>query len=287
MAGCNAAFGEGFLAGTAFWAAMLRRWIWFSVLLAVIAGAGAVLWRHQEWFRPGHKRSSVLRVRGESERERVESRWGSYAKARAGIESRRKVMAERWTAATAAEKPAILSETAAALTEAVARDLAPFWYGTRWDFNGTSETPQEGCIACGYFVSTLLRHAGLEVQRVRLAQQASQNIILTLTGAPHLHKGHGLPLPEFVERIRALGPGLSVVGLDNHVGILWHDGAELWFLHSTVAETGDVIKERAAESRTLGNSKYRIAGQITSDPRLLEAWLTARPLPTHVPAPRS
>jgi hypothetical protein len=132
----------------------------------------------------------------------------------------------------------------------------------------------------------MLKHAGLNVERVRMARQASQNIILTLTGAPHLHKGHGMELAAFAAKIKALGPGLSIVGLDNHVGILWHDGSELWFLHSTVAETKDVIKERAAESRVLANSRYRIVGQITADSALVEAWLTGRALKTYQPPPR-
>jgi hypothetical protein len=45
----------------------------------------------------------------------------------------------------------------------------------------TSETPGRGEIACGYFVSTVLRDAGFGVERVRLAQQASERIVRTLS----------------------------------------------------------------------------------------------------------
>ena len=227
--------------------------------------------------------SSPLTERGAAERSRARGKWPTYPAAREAAAVRRQKLAERWEAAAPADRPGILREAAAALSDTVGNQLAPFWYGTRWDFNGTTETPQEGAIACGYFVCTLMKHAGLNVERVRLSQQASQNIILTLTASPYLHKGHGMPLADFVAKIKGLGPGLSIVGLDNHVGILWHDGTELWFLHSTVAETRDVIKERASESAVLGNSKYRIAGQITADPALLTAWLTGKPLPTWKP----
>ncbi len=118
-----------------------------------------------------------------------------------------------------------------------------------------------------------------------MAQQASESIIRTLTGAPHLHKGHGLSIADFVTLVRSLGPGLSIVGLDSHVGLLWHDGSEVWFLHSTVAEVGEVIKARALDSRTLASSKYRIVGAITDDTRLLEAWLDSCALPTWKPPP--
>ncbi len=37
-------------------------------------------------------------------------------------------------------------------------DIVPHWYGTPWDFNGHTNIPNQGEIACGYFVSTTLRH---------------------------------------------------------------------------------------------------------------------------------
>ena len=36
----------------------------------------------------------------------------------------------------------------------------PHWMGTKWDFNGVSNVPGKGMIACGYFVSTTLKHVG-------------------------------------------------------------------------------------------------------------------------------
>ena len=66
----------------------------------------------------------------------------------------------------------MIAEARTVLTRSIYNDLLPAWYGTPWDFNGTSEVPQQGKIACGYFVSTILRDAGWKVERVRLAQQA-------------------------------------------------------------------------------------------------------------------
>ena len=50
-------------------------------------------------------------------------------------------------------------------TRAVAETIIPDWIGTKWDFNGISEKPQQGNIACGYFVTTVLRDAGLNLAR--------------------------------------------------------------------------------------------------------------------------
>lgn len=42
----------------------------------------------------------------------------------------------------------------AAFVRQITQKVFPYWYGTKWDFNGTTEMPQEGSIACGYFVTT-------------------------------------------------------------------------------------------------------------------------------------
>src|SRR5215212_694349 len=31
--------------------------------------------------------------------------------------------------------------------------IIPYWIGTKWNFNGITEVPQKGSIACGYFVT--------------------------------------------------------------------------------------------------------------------------------------
>ena len=54
---------------------------------------------------------------------------------------------------------------------------APAWNGTPWSFSGTAAAPGRAPIACGYFVSTALEHAGLAVERRRLAQQAAEHIV--------------------------------------------------------------------------------------------------------------
>src|SRR4051812_5282380 len=55
-------------------------------------------------------------------------------------------------------------------TSAVVETIIPEWIGTAWNFYGTSEKPHEGTIACGYFVTTILRDAGVNLARIKLAQ---------------------------------------------------------------------------------------------------------------------
>ena len=74
---------------------------------------------------------------------------------------------------------AIASEGAVILAETLPR-LLEYWKGTRWSYSGTSQVPKRGKIACGYYVSTVLEHAGFAVDRVDLARQPSEQIIRTL-----------------------------------------------------------------------------------------------------------
>ncbi|MFT5513796.1 MAG: hypothetical protein ACI8SE_002206 [Bacteroidia bacterium] len=55
--------------------------------------------------------------------------------------------------------------------------LPSYWIGTEWDFNGTTQTPKSGNIACGYFLTTTMQQTGYEIKRVWMAQQASSVLI--------------------------------------------------------------------------------------------------------------
>ncbi|MGI5861779.1 MAG: hypothetical protein ACOX6T_06930 [Myxococcales bacterium] len=161
------------------------------------------------------------------------------------------------------------------LMRAIVEDLIPAWYGTRWEFYGTSETPGEGAIACGYFVSTVLRDAGFRVERVRLAQQASENIVLTLVPAPQIRRYRGKSPGELLAAVRAeLGDGLFVVGLDYHVGFLRIDGERAWFCHSAYLTPGAVVCEQAARAAGL-SSGYYVVGRLLTD-AMMARWLEGR-----------
>ncbi len=66
--------------------------------------------------------------------------------------------------------------------------IFPAWYDTPWDFNGISNVPGEGEIACGYFVSTTLKHAGFNLNRYKLAQQGANEIATAICGKSNLKR---------------------------------------------------------------------------------------------------
>ncbi len=110
-------------------------------------------------------------------------------------------------------------------TTSVAETIIPNWIGTAWDFNGISQTPQKGTIACGYFVTTVLRDAGLNIARVKLAQCASEQMMLSLIQPKYVQRFSNIAMDNFIQKIQHQGYGLYIAGLDNHTGFIYNDGS--------------------------------------------------------------
>jgi hypothetical protein len=158
-------------------------------------------------------------------------------------------------------------------TNAAVTTIIPSWIGTAWDFNGTSQTPQRGAIACGYFVTTVLRDAGLNIARIKLAQCASEQLITSLVQSKYIHRFSNVTINDFIQAIEQQGYGLYIVGLDNHVGFIYNDGKDTYFIHSTFVGTRNVQMEKAAASWVLRQSKYKVLGKISADEKVLDKWM--------------
>lgn len=199
----------------------------------------------------------------------------------AKLESERVALALRYQEARSeTDKERIVGQARAAVVRAIYTEMFPNWYGTPWDFNGTTEVPRQGKIACGYFVTTVLRDAGWKVQRARLAQQASENIILSLTSEPYIKRFRRVAIEDFVRTVKDWGPGIYVVGLDIHTGFIVNSGDEVYFIHASYAEPFAVVKERALDSKILQASKYRVLGRITADDEFIAKWLLRKEIVT-------
>lgn len=204
-----------------------------------------------------------------------------YNRLLAKIESERVALAQRYQqAASEAERARIVAQARDAVIRSIYSEIFPFWYGTSWDFNGTTEVPRQGKIACGYFVSTVLRDAGWRVQRVQLAQQASENIILSLTAEPYIKRFRRIPIGDFVNAVKEWGPGIYVVGLDIHTGFIVNSGDEVYFVHSSYVDPFMVVKETALDSKILQTSAYRVLGRITADDEFIQSWLLKKEIIT-------
>src|SRR5262245_27019801 len=187
----------------------------------------------------------------------------SYASKLKSLATERQKLAEEYRKA-AGNKQEVLEKARRVFISSIDQNIFPFWYGTDWDFNGTTETPREGKIACGYFVTTVLRDAGLRLSRVSLAQQASENIIKSLTTASFIKRFHDAPIEKFVDDVKKSGVGLYIVGVDIHVGFILNNGEGIYFIHSSYIEPSEVIREEAVKSPILCSSKYRVIGKISA-----------------------
>ncbi len=152
------------------------------------------------------------------------------------------------------------------------------WIGTAYAFTGASEVPREGAIACGYFVSTILLHAGLQVERVDLARQPAEQILRTVVPDADLVRLSRASRAEVVDVVAAQGAGIYLVGLDTHVGFLLHDGQAVSFCHASSRWGRGVVCEEAVSSPSL-KSGYTVLGRVDNDV-LLDIWLEGATLPT-------
>ncbi len=190
------------------------------------------------------------------------------------LEAERVALASRYRqTVSSAQKAEVIAQARTLISRSIYTEILPSWYGTAWDFNGTTEVPQEGKIACGYFVTTVLRDAGWRVQRARLAQQASENIIRSLTTDGYVKRFRRVEINDFVNALKQWGAGIYLVGLDIHTGFIVNTGDEVYFIHSSYVEPYKVVRERATESKILAASKYRVLGKISADDLFIEKWL--------------
>lgn len=193
----------------------------------------------------------------------------SYENLKTEIESKRLTFLKLYTTSENRDSILLLSEEF--LFHIIINDIFNYWYNTKWDFNGTTTSPKKGSIACGYFVTTVLEHAGFKLPRVKWAQLASETMILKINS--NVKRFSKRPVQEVINYIESSGKGLYLVGLDIHVGFIVNDGNEISFVHSNYykPEIG-VMKESLIGNNPLADSRYRVIGKILHK-TMIEKWL--------------
>ena len=150
-------------------------------------------------------------------------------------------------------------------------NIFPSWYGTEWDYNGYSNIPQKGVIACGYFVSTTLKHIGFKLNRYKLAQQYSSGIVRSL--CDNIQYVRNNDTNKLFQYINNHPNQLYVVGLDNHVGFISKEESGIYFIHSSYLEPVEVIKEKAELAEALIGSNLFVLGHLSENKTIIKAWL--------------
>lgn len=180
------------------------------------------------------------------------------------IIEQRDTFKKEYDEANLSKKKIIVNNARNYLTTSMANDIFPYWYGTEWDFNGMTRTPNNGKIACGYFITNTLTDVGFNIPRIGWAQSASEKFIKKLS--PSIKKFSNKTISKVKEYLLKSGDGLYIVGLDMHTGFIFVQNGKVNFIHSNYyyPEIG-VMSEDIKTINPLSDSKYRIIGKLMSD----------------------
>ena len=177
------------------------------------------------------------------------------------------------------ERNNIIQESQDYIFKILTERIFPAWYGTKWDFNGTSRIPGKGQIACGTFVVYTLQDAGFKIPS-RMARQPAENIIKNLIPSPDIKRfSNSAPMERVLRWIREKGEGLFIVGLDIHVGLIIYKNDKITFCHSSYYNPPlSVVNQDAMERSPLTDSKYRVLGKIL-DGGMMKKWINGEAFP--------
>lgn len=197
---------------------------------------------------------------------------GDYPTVRNDIELLRADFQKQLNGGT--NEDSLLPGAGKALEDKIVNALLPHWYGTAWDFNGITDTPGVGQIACGYLVSTVLKHCGFNFNRYTLAQQSSWNEARTLQLSDEVKYIKG-DHEHFAEKFKEVyAEGFYLVGLDNHVGFILLRKGELLFIHSSYYPEPKVVIEKIGASLPFQASRGYYIAEISTNKKLLKKWIT-------------
>jgi len=151
----------------------------------------------------------------------------------------------------------------------VNNDIPKYWVGTKWDFNGTTRTPKEGKIACGYFVTNIISDFGMNIRRIFLAQQASSVLIDELCAKGSIQRFNSIDqVKQYLNKRKE--KEVFIIGLDFHTGFVIKDDTNNYFLHSNYINQQGVIKEKIEESMALKSSNLFVIGSLTKNKSLFK-----------------
>lgn len=202
-----------------------------------------------------------------------------YDDGRLALEAQRVELARAWKKDKAGTRLAARQ----ALLEYLDEVAFPSWSGTPWAFVGTTTTPREGTIACGYFVTTVLEQASFKLERVKLAQQASAYIVSTLARGTKVEWLKPKDSAAALASMRRAFPDakLLVVGFDLHVGFVRLDADAARFCHASYLSPGVMTCEEPVAAGAFASSLY-VVGDALND-AVLDDWVLGREVPSVLP----
>ncbi|WP_273566884.1 hypothetical protein [Maribacter halichondriae] len=162
-----------------------------------------------------------------------------------------------------------------AFTDQLVDKIIPHWYGTPWSFGGHTDIPNQGKIACGYFISTTLRDMGINLNRYTLAQKSPVDEAKMLSCGSVINKVvQDTPEKAIAAIDRLTDEGLYFIGFDEgHVGYLLKRDGELFLIHSNYFSPVSVCMETLEDSRVFKRFTTFHLVAISHNDTLLQRWL--------------
>lgn len=194
----------------------------------------------------------------------------NYNSVKKSIEKNRKELQISYQ--TSVDKNEIIDIASKKLTSFLTDDVITNWYETKWSFEGHTEIPKQGTIACGYFVSTTLRDVGFNINRYKLAQKSPEDEAKVIACGTTVEKLQKVSKKELKKYFLKQKDGIYFIGLDFHVGYIYKNNQEIYFLHSNYIENKGVMKETIENSKAIVSEKYYIVN-ITHNQNLVKKWL--------------
>ncbi|UWX56491.1 hypothetical protein NYZ99_10050 [Maribacter litopenaei] len=173
-----------------------------------------------------------------------------------------------------------LDQVKEAFTYQLVNEIIPHWYGTPWSFGGHTTVPNQGKIACGYFISTTLNDMGINLNRFRLAQKSPLDEARMISCGAEIIKVVQEDSEKAWKEIDVLtSDGLYFIGFDKgHVGYLLKREGELFLIHSNYPAPIAVHMEPLKESRVFKKFNTFHLVPISQNDILLQRWLENAPI---------
>ncbi len=194
----------------------------------------------------------------------------NYPSVKTNIESKRKELQLSYN--NSISKNEIIEKAQKELTKQLYENIIPHWYETKWSFEGHTEIPKQGTIACGYFVSTTLRDVGFNINRYKLAQKSPEDEAKIIACGTSIRKMNAISKTELKNYFLAEKDGFFFIGLDFHVGYIYKSGKEIYFIHSNYIDSKGVVKETIENSKAIVSQKYFIV-PISNNENLMKKWI--------------
>jgi hypothetical protein len=194
-----------------------------------------------------------------------------YEELKKRITEKQQYFSTIYSSADSAKQKEVVRQAQIYLTTTITDSLFSYWYGTPWDFNGTTKVPKQGKIACGFFVTAILSDVDFKIPRVKWAQSASEPVIVKI--ASNIQRFRNQPMSKLFDYLNKQGDGLYIVGLDCHVGFISKSGSTFRFIHSSYYRPEIGVTSESLEGwNPLNDSKYRIIGKLL-DEEMTKKWI--------------